>query len=138
MSFTLQLTASAAMNQFTITYYTRTSAANGSDTSTWAYSINGGAFVNFTTQPSTVAPVSTTTWAASSAFTVSENVSVLVGQTITFRNTLTGATANNVNVNFDTIQVSAVPEPANVALAVFGLGAVSLGVGRRLYARKKA
>jgi hypothetical protein len=34
--------------------------------------------------------------------------------------------------------VSVVPEPATVALAIFGLGAAGLGAGRQLYARKKA
>jgi hypothetical protein len=34
--------------------------------------------------------------------------------------------------------VSVVPEPASVALAIFGVGAVGLDAGRRLYARKKA
>ena len=130
MQFTLQLTAGAPMSGFTISYYGRVSATTAADTQSWAYSTDGGAnWTTLTTQPGTL----TTTW---TQYTVTPNVSVASG-TVWFRNTLSGATANNQNTEFDTISITAVPEPVNVALGVFGLSAVVVGVGRR-YLRKRA
>jgi len=59
--------------------------------------------------------------------------------TITFR--IYGWTPDNQDLLFDNIilnGVVAVPEPVNVALAVFGLSVVGAGVGRRIYLRARA
>jgi hypothetical protein len=52
--------------------------------------------------------------------------------TIFLRNTLLGGSSGGTS-DFDNIQVLAqIPEPINVALALFGLGFVGLRFGRRL------
>ena len=59
--------------------------------------------------------------------------------TITFR--IYGWNPANVDLLFDNITLNgvvAVPEPVNIALAAFGLGAVGLGIGRRIYLRSRA
>jgi hypothetical protein len=133
MSFILQLTASAPMNNFSISYYARVSATTGSDINTWAYSLNNGtSWTTMTTQP---AGPTTTAWAQ---YTASQNASVSAGSTIWFRNTLTGATANNINAEFDTFSVTAVPEPVNIALGVFGAGIGFVSLGRWARNRKSA
>jgi hypothetical protein len=130
--FTLTLTSSANMSSFSITYYARSSTTTMA-TDTWSYSINGGAFTDFATQ--TIA--SGTTW---NQYTVtpSASIAVLSGQTIAFRNTLSGGTAGNVTADFDTITVTAVPEPVNVALGMFGAGFAVVGLGRCYLNRKTA
>jgi hypothetical protein len=132
MQFILQLTASAAISQFSISYYARVSATTGSDTDIWSYSLNNGStWASLSPQPATI----TTSWAQR---TVSVDVEVASGSSIWFRNQLTAATANNINADFDTIQVNAVnvvPEPVNLALGVFGL--VIGGTSLRRWVRER-
>jgi hypothetical protein len=136
MNFILQLTANQALDAFTISYYASVSATTGSRVDTWAYSLNSGTtWVNFTTQPANA-----TTAFAQYNVAPPSGVSVASGGTIWFRDTLTGATANNVNANFDTINVSAlavVPEPVTYALAVFGLVFVGGSAGRFYIGRRR-
>ena len=137
MDFILQLTVNQALNTFTISYYADLSAATGSKVDTWAYSLNNGStWTSFTAQPANV-----TTTLTQYNVAPPSGVSVASGSTIWFRDTLSGATANNINANFDQIQVSAlaaVPEPISYAMAVFGLMFVGTGARRFYLARRRS
>lgn len=51
---------------------------------------------------------------------------------------VTGGENGGGDFTFDNFLVSAVPEPVNMALALFGLGFVGVAVGRRFYVRLQA
>jgi hypothetical protein len=124
---TLTVKALTALNGFSITYSIIANKKNGPD-SQWAYSVDGGTFVNGTLQVKNA----DTSWHTytidfSAAGTLSAN------SYITFRNSLLPAGANDDQVAFDNISISAVPEPVNVALGIFaGVLAVGGVAGTRL------
>jgi hypothetical protein len=82
---------------------------------TWAYSLNGGAFKNFETDV-----VTGGLWKTGGSLL--NGLVMTNGETIAFRDTITGASGNNGNLEFDNIQISstAVPEPSVSALASLG------------------
>lgn len=103
-------------------------------TETWAYSLNGGAFINFA-----INDVSGGTWQTfSSSLT---GLQLWNGDTITFRSTFTGATGVNGSLDFDNIQITsqiasdpsvrAVPEPSAWVLMALGAGLAGHGVAMR-------
>jgi len=120
----------AALSDWVITYAGMT-AQSGKGAQNWGYSLNGTDYTpTGFTQPATL----TTTWAS---YTVDfSGVSGLDSQSsVWFR--VNGYDSGNGQFTFDNFQVSAVPEPVNVALGVFGFCAVVVGVGRR-YLRKRS
>jgi hypothetical protein len=133
MSFVLQFTTSANLSSFVITYDAQVSATTASTVNTWAYSTDSGAtYTAMSGQPSG----NTTT--SQVLYTVSQNTAVANGNTIYFRDTVSGASANGTDAYFDNITVTAVPEPTNYALAGFGLMFVGIGAGRFYLARRRS
>jgi hypothetical protein len=133
-SFTLTLKAVISLNSFSITYdYRASNAGGGPAQNNWTYSINGGAqssqFQVSITQDNTY-------HTATVLFT---GLSLNAGDTIVFTDALAGYGGGHGNIaDFDNILVNGVPEPANYALAAFGILFVGVGVGRRIYARARA
>ena len=116
------------MDSFTLTY-AALRTQSGPENNQWSYSVDGGA--SFSTvgvgQPGAIG----TTY---SILTVDfTGVTALNGAgDILLRGTPTNAGGGNAD--YDNFQVmAAVPEPVNVALALFGLGIVGLKFGRRLF-----
>jgi hypothetical protein len=117
---TLTSTVSGAPADYSFThiqfsYDTRWSLSGSSITETWAYSLNGGAFKNFETDT-----VAGDKWHTEGS--LFDGLTLTAGETITFRDTISGATGNNGNLEFDNIQISStvVPEPSAPALASLG------------------
>ena len=96
-------------------------------TETWAYSFNGGAFLNFGTIAATGNVWQTTTSPLTGL--VLHN-----GDTLAFRNTFSGAVGNNANLDFDNILITSVvvPEPPSLALAALGASLTGLRLVSRL------
>lgn len=133
-SFVLTLTTptSVSLSSFSITYdYLATDVGGSGAQNDWT--VSGGS--GFSAQSTTISQDGN--W-----HTITVNFTggtVAANSTITFTDTLSSyATGNSFIAAFDNIQVSAVPEPVNVALGIFGLGAVGAGAGRRLYLRMRA
>jgi hypothetical protein len=94
-------------------------------TETWAYSINGGAFLNFLTN-GIAGNAGWQTTTASLAGLQLQN-----GDTIAFRDTFSGAVGVNGNLDFDNIQITSgsiisVPEPSPLALLALGISFVGV------------
>jgi len=129
---TLVANAGRSINTFSISYDAKVSGTSPANVNTWYYRVAGGAW----TQISPSITVGTTY--PVSPYTVTfTGVSITGGQTIDFADTFSGATQNNKDgiMDFDNIQVSAVPEPTNLALAFFGVGFVAVAAARRLARR---
>jgi hypothetical protein len=107
------------LQDLTLSYATR-GTTDGFTTQTLAYSIGGGAFVDF----GTVTPVPTTATYALQSFSLATEDTLENQPSITFRFTFTGGTGGGTN-RLDNIQVQAVPEPSTVfgGLAILGLAA---------------
>ncbi len=106
-------------------------------TITWTYSLNGGAYTAFTPAQSDAVTGSGTVpdWGTS----YSDYFSVagfLTATTISFRGTFGAATTGGAY--FDNITLTAVPEPINCAMAVFGLVFVGGSVGRFYLGRRRS
>jgi hypothetical protein len=112
---------------FTVTYAAQQSG-NGNNLNQWSWSLTGlaGSFTD-------AGPVANIPTSAATITVDFSSVSQLNGaSTIFLRNTLLGGSSGGTS-DFDNIQVLAqIPEPINVALALFGLGFVGLRFGRRL------
>lgn len=126
--FSLLVDATSWSGPFTITYDGE-SGAVGSVSQQWSYSVNSGSsWTVLGTQPSALATGSY------SPFTVTfSDVGLNNNAGVRFKDDLTGGAGN-----FDNIQISAVPEPINVALVVFGVCVAGAGAGRRVYAWVRA
>ncbi len=98
---------------------------------TWAYSLNGGVFLDF----QTTSLAGNGVW---QTITVPlSDIQLQNGDTITFRNTFSGATSNNGKLDLDNIQIISsvyvpVPEPGTTTLAAASIGFAWLMVFLRL------
>jgi len=134
-AFVLTLTtpASVSLSSFSITYDYLATLVTGSSGAQNNWTVSGGS--GFSSQTTTISQDGQ--W-----HTVTVNFTggtLAANSTITFTDTLSGYTAGNSFIAaFDNIQVSAVPEPVNLALGVFGLCVVGVGVGRRFSSRMRA
>lgn len=130
-SFVLSLTSQIALNTFSITYNYLSSITSGTAVNTWT--VSGG--TGFTTQTANL----TMDGGWHSATVSFTGGTLSANQTITFTDALSAyGSANDSYARFDNIRISAVPEPVNVALAVFGFCLVGVGIGRRIYLRARA
>ena len=99
----------------------------GVDSFAWQWSTDGSTFATIQfASPGTGSGFNSTTINFSGVTAINNAPAVYL------RNSMTGATGQNGRTDFDNIQVSAVPEPINVALALFGLAFVGLRFGRRV------
>ncbi|HTY89075.1 MAG TPA: hypothetical protein VMB80_16635 [Candidatus Acidoferrum sp.] len=105
-----------------LSYDIKWSMTANSLTSTWAYSINGGAYLDFATTTATG-----NIWQTQSS--PLNGIILHDGDIITFRDTFSGAVGNNGNLDFDNLQITSivVPEPSFLVLAA---AIVALVVGR--------
>jgi hypothetical protein len=123
--FVIHITG-AALSDWTITYAAKTSNNGAGHTQTWGYSTDG------------------TSW-TTTGFTQPGNLGNSFSlYTVNFGTALNGATSAYFRVNggdggvsytFDNFLVSAVPEPVNMALVLFGFGFAGVAVGRRFKLR---
>jgi hypothetical protein len=113
------LTAGTWLTNVQLSYDTLWNKTATSVTETWAYSINGGAFIDFDTLT-----VTGNIW--QSQVSPLSGLTLYNGDTIAFRDTITGASGNNGNLDFDNIQLisSVVPEPSSFALVALGIGSI--------------
>jgi hypothetical protein len=131
-TLSLTLTASTTIVFSGLTYSTSFTGASAGNplTQTWTYSINGGT--------STTLGTVTLTDGNLDNESLSPTMTLSAGQTITFTDTISGASAINGALNFGEFQlisVNTVPEPVTWALIGFG---VVVGIGtaaRRLSGR---
>lgn len=129
-TFVLTLKASTAIN-ITSIGFNYLSTSSSATTVNWAYTISGGG-----TGSASDTLTRSGAWQSASAFA---GISLSSGQTITFTATLAGAgNGHSEDTRFDNITINAaslVPEPVNLALGAFGILAVGLGLGRRIYTK---
>lgn len=118
-TLTLTLTANATLNFTGLTYVTSFDNATAANplTQTWTYAITGGG-------SGTVGVVTLNNGTMANE-SLTPNVTLTAGQTITFTDTINGASANNGTLDFGNFSIAAVPEPVTWALIGFG---VVLGV----------
>jgi len=130
-TFVIALTPTTSLSQFSITYVVK-NTAGGPTSITWSRT-GGSGTVTITVSPNqTTTPISTTFTSYTATFS---GLTAGSGVPLTFTADFDGASANNGSILFDSVQVDAVPEPANAALALFGLGFAGIAVGRRVYKR---
>jgi hypothetical protein len=111
-----------------LSYQTKWNLNGNSINQTWAYSLNGGAFVNFETDV-----VTGNLWQTEGSFL---NGLVLTnGETIAFSDTITGAIGNNGSLEFDNVEITStvVSEPPAPALITFGGLATLVAFQRRRF-----
>ena len=115
LTSTVSAPADYSFTHIQFSYHTRWSLSGSSITETWAYSLNGGAFKNLETDVA-----AGDGWHTEGSFL--DGLTLTDGETITFRDTISGATGNNGNLEFDNIQISStiVPEPSAPVLASLG------------------
>lgn len=116
------------LNSFVVTYAAQ---SDHNPTISWAWSTDGTTFTTVGTSPTLTATYVTYTADFSGVSAINNATSVY------FRETLTDTGVSKLT-DFDNFQINAVPEPINVALGVFGVCAIGIGIGRRLYFRTQA
>jgi hypothetical protein len=129
--FVIHLTGSVltGLSGRTITYAAQTSKSQQTS-DTWSWSTDGTTWTTLATQPAGL----TTSFASYTADF--RGVTGLNNQSSVWFEVIGGSTGNGgTSFTFDNLQVSAVPEPVNVALGLFGLGFAGVAVGRRFYVR---
>lgn len=127
--FVISLTSGAALSGFTITYSVKNGASGPTDVA-WART-GGSGSVTITVTPAAT-PVSTSFTSYTATFT---GLTVSSGNSLTFTASFSGATGSSGSIEFDSLEVNAVPEPANVAMGLFGIGFVGIAAGRKLLKR---
>jgi len=120
-NFTLHITGTA-LSSFQVSYAGE-NTAGASSSQTWAWSLNNSTFTALGTQPSALGGTFATRTADFSG------VTALNGQTDVYLRLSFGE-----KDAFDNIQVTAVPEPTNMALALFGVGFAAVAMLRKLKA----
>jgi hypothetical protein len=104
-----------------LSYDTRWNKTANTVTETWAYSINGAAYINFDT-----VAVTGNVWQTEviplSGLTLNN------GDTLILRDTITGAAGSNGNLDFDDFKMTSeiVPEPSSLALVLLSVGSAGL------------
>ena len=120
---TLTLTATIAglntgssLTNIQLSYQTRWNKLLNTLTETWAYSLDGGAFINFETDA-----VTGNVWRLDGS--VISGLMLTNGDTILLRDTFSGAAGINGNLDFDNIQISSqvIPEPPSLALVALSI-----------------
>jgi len=120
------LGSGSSLTNIQLSYQTRWNKILNSLTETWAYSLDGGAFINFETDTA-----SGNVWQLDGS--VISGLRLTNGDTIVFRDTFSGAAGINGNVDFDNMQISSevIPEPSSLALAALGIGIAGAWFVRR-------
>lgn len=113
------LAAGSSLTGIQLSYDTKWNKTASTLTETWAYSLNGGAFIDFDT-----IGVTGNVWQPE--VSLLSGLTLQNGDTIIFRNTFSGAAGNNGRLDFDNIQFTSlvVPEPSFLALALLGVGSM--------------
>ena len=126
------LSASGQLTLTTLSFYDQLDNKNNSPQQiNWQFKIGSGTFTSL----GSTTFAGDTTW-DSHSFSLSAIGTVASGSTITIEGTLAGA--GNAGINFDTIAITAVPEPVNYALAGFGILFVGGSIGRFYLARRRS
>ncbi len=132
-TFTITLTFATGGGAVSDIYmsYIRGSSAISPTTITWAVSGIGSSGSIATTT------LSGTAWTAVDLSLTSLKTT---GTSLVLTGTFSGGTGTGTagSIGFDDIQVTAVPEPTNYALAGFGLMFVGVGVGRSYFGRRRS
>jgi hypothetical protein len=120
----IQLTMSG-LSQLTVSYAQTDSLGNGGSSLLWSYRVgdNTGAFTSLPATPVTGTAWTTASFAAPTA---------LDNQAVVFLRAALSKEGNRETFDLDNLQLNAVPEPVNLALSVFALCVVSVGISRRL------
>jgi hypothetical protein len=130
-SFTITFNP-AGLSGFTLNYYIRNNGGSGGNAADvqWTYSTPGGSgnLSQLNNAPDTFGPQTV-------SFTGFPDVSGY--STLSFTATVTGGQNNN-GAYFDNLSLTAVPEPINYAMAVFGLVFVCVGAGRFYLGRRRS
>jgi hypothetical protein len=128
-TFTFTLTAVVNINEFELSYDINEGFFPGPDTQwSWAIAEGGSGFSTIPHEGSSFI----NNWVSHTVDFAGSSLSA--GQTITFTMQLVNENSGLGNdVSFDNLIVSAVPEPVNVALLIFGVGLAAVPAGRRLY-----
>lgn len=129
-TFVITLKASTALTGVNVSFASATAAAS-TMASKWGYSVSGGSTGTSAVEtPNSASFVSYNN--IFSAFNMAAN------STLTITVTFSGASPTlGRNISFDDISVTAVPEPANYAMALFGLVFVGGTAGRFYLARRQ-
>jgi hypothetical protein len=114
---TIQVNA-AGLSAFSLSYAAVDLNPGGGSLQDWKWSTDGVTYTGLPDSSST--GINTLTWSLNSV-----NFNSASGSTLYFQDTLSGFVA------FDNFQLTAVPEPINYALAVFGLCVGGICFGRR-------
>jgi hypothetical protein len=124
--FTIQVTGTG-LSGFAVGYDANAIFVNPAQL--WEYSVNSGASWSSAglTQPGNIVAFNWTSYNVDFSSATSLNGA----STVWLRNTF-----GNGAGQFDNIQVTAVPEPVNVAMGIFGLGLVGTTAGRRFLAKR--
>lgn len=134
-TFTLTLKAASGvtLSGFSITYDALSSNSSGTAAvNKWTWAITGGGS-DATGIQTSIAQDNTWHTVTATFSGTGHAITLNAGQTITFTDTLSGYAGQSGTVGFDNINVNvnAVPEPANVAMALFGTAFAVIGIGRR-------
>ena len=123
----------ATLFNYVITYAAQAGQTGQLDEQ-WAWSSDGGSTWNPVTFTSTAADGG---WTAETVSFVGQPIPTDAG-TVQFRDTFKVSTPGSDFLFLDNIQINAIPEPANIALAGFGLCAVGILFGRRICTRLRS
>jgi hypothetical protein len=124
------LAISSSLTGVQLSYDTKWSNTGSPVTETWAYSLNGGAFLNFQTNTVTGSAWQTINFSFS-------GLQLENGDTLNLRATLSGAAGIGQSLGFDNIQIiskdiTPVPEPSPLILAAAGVSFVGIRCVLRL------
>jgi hypothetical protein len=124
------LAAGTWLDDIQISYDTRWNKIASTVTESWAYSINGAAYINFD-----AVAVTGNTW--QTEIIQLSGVTLYNGDTLTLRNTFSGAAGNNGALDFDNFEMTSniVPEPPAMVLVVLSLGVAGLWFNLRCRTR---
>jgi hypothetical protein len=123
-TFTLALTALVNLGEFSLSYAVNEGTFPGPQIQwSWTNSVAG--------YGSSTKDIISVGWESDTVDFAGSSLSA--GQTITFTMQLVNDHGYGNNVAFDNLIVSAVPEPVNAALLIFGVGLAAVPTGRRIY-----
>ena len=117
------LPAGDSLTNIQLSYQTKWDQSGNSVTNVLAYSLNGGALINFDTN----SVLGNSTWQTDGALL--SGLQLQNGDTLVISDTFSGAAGNNGNLDFDNIQITSttvVPEPSSRVLAGTGFSLAGL------------